>query len=279
MATIPSPTRDSLQPSNDPTGLTPGVDLDRMQKTKRARILIIDDDVDLIDLLKITLREAGFDVASATDSQSALTQVVEVAPDVILLDLMMPEMDGWSIYRNLNAITKAPVIVITASANQEYAVRSLEMGAQDYITKPFYNPEMIARIHKVLDRVKKGEPPTATVFPEIDLRLDYESHEILLRGQTIYLPPSEFNFLRILAESAPKSVGCAAIAGQLWGEDSPKHRSHIKNIVFLLRQKMEEDPSVPRLIVNYRSLGYQLDTRPREDAKRKSRRKESTFLP
>ena len=272
MATIPNLTSSSSQSSSNPADLTPGVDLDQVQTAVRARILIIDDDPDLIDLLKITLRKAGFDVASALDSQSALSQVAEVNPDVILLDLMMPEIDGWSIYQNLRAITKAPVIMISASANQDYAVRSLELGAQDYISKPFYNPELIARINKVLQQAKKGEPAAAAVFPEIDLRIDSESHEIVLRGQTIYLPPSEFNFLRILAESAPKSVSCAAIAEQLWGEDNPKHRSHIKNIVFLLRQKMEDNPSVPRLIVNYRSLGYQLDTRPREDANRKSRR-------
>ena len=270
MASILNLSSNPVQSSDDPAHLTPGVDLDRTQKIHRARILIIDDDVDLIDLLKITLRQAGFDVASASDSESALTQVVEVNPDAILLDLMMPQMDGWSIYRQLRALTQALVIVISASANQDYAVRSLEMGAQDYITKPFYNPEMIARINKVLQRVKKGKPPEAAVFPEIDLSLDYESHEITLRGQTTYLPPSEFNFLRILAEAAPKCVSGAAIASQLWGEDSPQHRSHIKNIVFLLRQKVEENPSIPRLIVNYRGLGYQLDTRLRGGGNRKS---------
>jgi DNA-binding response OmpR family regulator len=272
MAGLSNLSSNPVQASHDPTDLTSGVDLDRMHKSQRARILIIDDDVDLIDLLKITLRQAGFDVASASNAQSALSQVVEVNPDAILLDLMMPEMDGWSLYQHLRTITRAPVIVISASANQEYAVRSLEMGAQDYMTKPIYNPEMIARINKVLQRVKKEESRVGAVFPEIELSLDSESHEITLRGQTIYLPPSEFNFLKILAEAAPKCVSCAVIAGRLWGEDSSQHRSHIKNIVFLLRQKMEEDPSLPQLIVNYRGLGYQLDTRTGGHANRKSSR-------
>ncbi len=253
--------KNPVQPVNEAHSPTIGIDLDERGEPNRPRILIIDDDADLIALLKITLRKAGYDVASATDSTGALSQAVEVNPHMILLDLMMPDVDGWSIYQQLRTVTSAPVIVITASGNQDYAVKSLEMGAQDYITKPFYNPELVARINKVLRQMKASEIEAVKFFPHIDLRIDYETHEILLRGRSIYLTPHEFNVLKVLADNAPKSLGFAAICKLVWGEDSPKHRSQIKNLVFLLRRKMEVVPTSPRLIVNYRSLGYQLDTR------------------
>ncbi|HTX92324.1 MAG TPA: response regulator transcription factor [Anaerolineales bacterium] len=238
-----------------------GADLDNKQRIDRPRVLIIDDDKDLVTLLKIILRGAGFDVASATDHSSALVQATEIRPHVILLDLMMPEVDGWATYQKLRTLTSAPVIVVTASANQDDAVRSLEMGAQDFITKPFYNPELVARIRKVLRQSKAGDLDPVLFFPGIDLKIDFESHEVSLRGRSIYLTPQEFSILKTLAENAPKSLSFAAICNSVWGEDDPRHRSQIKNIIFLLRRKLEDEPIAPKLIVNYRSLGYQLDTR------------------
>jgi len=127
-----------------------GTDLDNIGKQTRARVLIVDDDMDFIEMLKLILRHAGFDVAGATDSQMALEKCAEINPDVILLDLMIPGVDGWGIYQILREITRAPVIVVSASGNRDNVVRSLEMGIYDYISKPFYNPEIIARINRVL---------------------------------------------------------------------------------------------------------------------------------
>jgi DNA-binding response OmpR family regulator len=249
------------QPYADPHGLMLGIDLDVQKDNLRPRVLIIDDDDDLITLLKITFRKAGFDVAGASNHIDALARVADVKPHVILLDLMMPDVDGWTIYQQLREITAVPVIVVTASGNQDFAVRSLEMGAQDYVTKPFYTPELVARIKNALRQRKPAEPEPDMAFPSIGLRIDIVNHEVVLHGQSIYLTPQEFNVLKLLAEHAPKSLSFGAISQLLWGEDTQKHRSQIKNIIFLLRRKIEQDPGAPKLIVNYRSLGYQLNIR------------------
>lgn len=237
----------------------PGTDLDYIRKETRPRVLIVDDDLDFVEMLKLILRHAGFDVAGASDSNTALEKCAELNPDVILLDLMIPGVDGWGIYQILREITRAPVIVVSASGNRDNAVRSLEMGIYDYISKPFYNPEIIARINRVLQRVEQAGPIKVKVFPNENLRIDLDAQEVVLRGETLQLLPREFKFLSILAESAPKKVSYKALGEILWGEDNEKTRSHLKTIVFSLRQKMEVDPTSPRLILNYRGVGYQLE--------------------
>lgn len=237
----------------------PGADLDYAVKQNRPRVLIVDDDPDFIEMLKLILRHSGFDVAGATDSNTALEKCAEINPDVILLDLMIPGVDGWGIYQILREITRAPVIVVSASGDRDNAVRSLEMGIYDYISKPFYNPEIIARINRVMQRVEQAAPMKVKVFPSENLRIDLDAQEVVLRGETLQLLPREFKFLSILAETAPRKVSYKVLGESLWGEDNNRTRSHLKTIVFSLRQKMEVDPISPRLILNYRSVGYQLD--------------------
>jgi len=241
-----------------------GYDLDATIDSSRKRVFIVDDDPDFVAMTKIILCNAGFDVASAPDGIVALKRCAEVNPDVILLDLLMPEQDGFQTFQKLQKITDAPVIVVTASSNHHHAVQSFQIGVEDFISKPFYNPEMVARIQAVLRRSKakkeaKNEERTF-VFPNIDLMLNMEAHEVNLRSEQIKLLPREFAVLSILAEKAPKPVKYDVITRNLWGEDSDKNRSHLKNVVYSLRQKIEEDPQKPNLIVNYHRFGYQLDT-------------------
>jgi DNA-binding response OmpR family regulator len=240
---------------------TSGADLDVIAKGNRPRILIIDDDADTIAMLKIILRHAGFDVAGAGDHQRAFSQVSELNPDVILLDIMMPDVDGWGIYQIIKKVTNAPVIVISGSGNRDHAVKSLEMGAEDFIAKPFHNPEIVARINKVLLHGSGSGASRVKSFPGIDLLIDYGSREIVLRGQVLRLVPSEFKLLAILAENAPHSVSYETISNGLWGLDSAGNRSHIKNIIFSLRHKFGKILGSSDIIVNYRSVGYQLDIR------------------
>ena len=243
------------------TPLPAGVDLDVLVKGDRPRVLIVDDDADTISMLKIILRHAGFDVAGAGDHQSALSRASELNPDLILLDLMMPEVDGWGIYKMLKKVTSAPVIVLSGSGNRDHAARSLEMGAEDFVAKPFHNPEIIARINKVLLRRNTGSASRARSFPGIDLMIDHGSREIILRGQMVHLVPSEFKLLALLAESAPHSVSYETISKALWGVDNASNRSHIKSIIFSLRRKFEAIDGSSEIIVNYRSVGYKLDVR------------------
>jgi DNA-binding response OmpR family regulator len=253
--------------SPDNSNITPtlnmvGSDLDLASTLPRQRVLVIDDDPDFITMTKLILVQAGFDVAGALGCNAALEKCSEVNPDLILLDLMMPEIDGFETYKRLSQVTEAPVIVITASGDRANAVRSLEAGVQDYISKPFYNAEMVARIQAVLKRSKPVEEEAFSIFPEVGLLIKFDSREVFLHDKFIQLVPREFSLLSILAKNAPKPVHYTDITHHMWGEDNPKNRSHLKNIVFSLRQKLEEVPTNPKLLINYRSLGYHLVTKP-----------------
>ena len=149
-----------------------GNDLDATLHAPRKRVLIVDDDPDFVDMTKLILCRAGFDVASAFSGVVALGKCAEVKPDVILLDLMMPELDGFETFQRLKRVTEAPVIVITASGDRNNAVKSFQAGMEDYIPKPFYSPEMVARVQAVIRRAQEKKKDSMLVFSKVDLMLN-----------------------------------------------------------------------------------------------------------
>ena len=235
-----------------------GYDLDSESNSTHNRVLVVDDDPDFITMTKLILCQAGFDVAGALGCSSALEKCSMVKPDVILLDLMMPEVDGFETYERLKKVTRAPVIVVTASGDRENAAKSLRSGMEDYISKPFYNAEMIERVRAVLRRAGNEGKENTRAFPDIDLFVNFDTQEVYLNGKYIRLVPRQFLVLSILAKQAPRPVNYTMLTEEIWGEDAPKNRAHLKNIIFSMRQKLEMDPTHPRLVVNYRGLGYQL---------------------
>ena len=245
-----------------PENALSGIDLDHASQATRPRVLVVDDDTDYIVMIKLILRNAGFDVAGAVSCQMALEKCEIMNPDVILLDLMMPEVDGFDTFTLLRERTSAPVIFISAASNQDYAVKSLEMGGEDYITKPFYSPEVVARIHSVLQRT----PPSNRVnkYSLLGLSVNGDTHEVSYGDKTVRLLPLEFTLLSILAEYSPRNVAYEKVTKQIWGEDSPKRRTHLKTVVFALRKKLAVELNCPFQIVNYRSLGYQLVSNPNQ---------------
>ncbi len=239
-----------------------GSDLDFSKSRERPKILIVDDDTDFIDMLKIVLRKAGFDVAGAQDFQTAVQKCREVDPNVILLDLLMPDVDGWEVFQRLGQVTKSPVIFVSAAPFQENVVRGFEIGAEDFIAKPFNNPELIARIKRVLRNPLYAHRPNIKRYPDSGLVIDFDAHEVSRNGRNIHLIPREFTLLEILAENAPRSVSYEKITTQMWGEDSMKNRAHLKTIVFSLKRKLQNTDSEMPLIVNNRGIGYQLISHP-----------------
>jgi DNA-binding response OmpR family regulator len=239
-----------------------GVDLDTIQARSSARrALIIDDDPDTVDLIKIIFRNAGMDVVGAFSGKEAIQKCSDSIPSVILLDLMMPDMDGWETYTNIRQMTDAPVIVVSADTKKENVVRGLNTGFDDYVTKPFFPPELVARVNTVLRRAGSSRPVTKRVYPEIDLTIDFETHEVNLRGEEIHLSSREFALLEVLAVKAPRLVRYEEIATKIWDKDNYKVRNRIKYLIYLLRQKIELDPNDPKLVINREGLGYQLDTK------------------
>ena len=241
--------------------ITVGVDLDGLNgKEHHRKALIVDDDPDAVDLMKIIMRNAGIDVVGAYSGYEALQKCADIHPHIILLDLMMPGMDGWQTYQALRRMTNAPVIMISANGKKENIVECLQIGFDDYMMKPFFPPELVARVNAVLRRVSVPKPVKVRVFPEIQLTIDFDNKEVALNDKLIQLTSREFAVLGVLAINAPGVVKYEEISAAVWGEDSSRHRNRIKYLIYLLRQKIEDDPKNPELVINREGLGYKLKT-------------------
>ena len=165
--------------NQSPASASRGIDLDLIYgMANRSRVLIIDDDPDMVGLLKEILRTAGFDVVGALGCREALKKCTDFPPSLIMLDLMMPEIDGWQTFSSLREVTSAPVIVVSAITNKEEVVHGLQIGADDYVTKPFFNAEIVARVNSVLRRAKSSELPDRYSFPEFNLVINIDTKEV-----------------------------------------------------------------------------------------------------
>jgi DNA-binding response OmpR family regulator len=236
-----------------------GADLDEVYASNRKRILVVEDEPDTVFLLKHILRSAGYNVLGATSGQEALKKFSEVKPNLVLLDLMMPGMDGWETYRYLRQMSDVPVMILSAVANKDEVVRALRMGVDDYLTKPFINAEVVARVEAILRRAQTGvQEVDRLLFPEVDLIVDFRTQEILHCGQRVQLTGREFSIMALLARSAPAIVAYHDIATQIWDEDSAEARNRIKYLVHLLRRKFARLPGKPDFIENVDRLGYKL---------------------
>jgi DNA-binding response OmpR family regulator len=237
-----------------------GIDLDEASTDSRQSVIVIDDEADTVYLLKLLLRNAGFNVMSAACGEDALRKILEHQPDLVLLDIMMPVMDGWEFYRYLKQVAEVPVIIISALGTKECIIKGLHNGADDYIVKPFDNSEVVERIHAVLRRSGKKHTSGRLIFPGIGLVIDTASQEVSIRGQPIGLSPKEYSILKILALNAPSIVRYETIATTLWDRDSREVRNRTKYLVYLLRRKLEKVNPSRQLILNLDRRGYKLQT-------------------
>lgn len=237
-----------------------GVDLDEVYASERHSVLVVEDEPDTVMLLKHILRSAGFNVMGATSGNEAIRKVGDVKPDLIMLDIMMPEMDGWEIYHYIRQMTDTPVIVISALDNKEDIIKALRLGVDDYVTKPFFNAEVIARAQAVLRRYGKAEEVSRLVFPEVDLVIDFQTQKVTLRSMPVQLTNKEFSVLAVLARSAPEVVNYQTIAHQVWGMDTPDVRKRIKYLVYIIRRKLQSLDPTRELIANVDRLGYKMNS-------------------
>lgn len=224
----------------------------------RPTVLIVDDDADTVALLKTALRKEGMDVGGATDGYQALEKFGELNPDIVLLDLMMPDLDGWETYRRLRELGDVPIVIISAKASKENIVEGLETGVDDYVPKPFHLPEVAARVRAVLRRASEPAHQPMHVFPKVGLVVEPETHHVSREGEAIDLSPNEFTLLKVLAEQAPRPATYEQITRSVWG-DEQERRDRIKYLVHLLRQKLEPESSSPKLIMTRTDVGYQLN--------------------
>jgi DNA-binding response OmpR family regulator len=237
-----------------------GVDLDATEFTERQIVLIVEDDADTVFLLKQILVSNGFNVVSALNSQDALKKLADFMPNLVLLDLMMPEVDGWQTLKHIREMSNIPVIILSALNEKANVIKGLSMGADDYIGKPFFNDEVVERVKAVLRRSEHRQQVDRYSFPKIDLSIEFSSHQVIYKTHQIRLTPKEFDVFAMLVKSAPVVVKYPEITETIWGEDNSDARKRTKYLIYLIRQKFKKiDPNF-ELILNDGRLGYRLDT-------------------
>ncbi|MGQ0624200.1 MAG: response regulator transcription factor [Sporichthyaceae bacterium] len=221
----------------------------------RPRVLVVDDEANIVELLSTSLRFAGFDVATAVNGEQALDAVRHFAPDLLVLDVMMPDMSGFGVVKQLRAAGSAvPVLFLTARDATEDRINGLTLGGDDYVTKPFSLDEVIARIRAVLRRTTRAEPNASSRLVFADLELDIETHEVWRAGQTVPLSPTEFKLLRYFMTNPRRVLSKAQILDHVWNYDFNGEVNIVESYVSYLRRKI--DTVEPRLLHTLRGVGY-----------------------
>jgi DNA-binding response OmpR family regulator len=237
-----------MMPSHDPGRLPPV-----------TRLLLVDDDRSLIDVLSMALADAGFAVDTATDGKAGLERFHAMLPDLVVLDLLMPEMDGLELCRRIRATHATPVIMLTSRGDEIDKVLGLELGADDYVTKPFSTRELIARIRAALRRLDLDRPPApsaASLRRRGPLSLDVDRREVLLRGHRVLLTATEFELLWTLAENPGRVCTRDSLVDRVYGEEIVVADRTIDTFVKRLRKKLAEIDPQYRPIETVRAVGY-----------------------
>jgi DNA-binding response OmpR family regulator len=221
------------------------------------KILIVDDDIPLTKTIDRTVREAGYDTLLAYTAEDGLRLALNQHPDLILLDIMVPGMGGWEVCRQVREASAVPIIFLTALGATENIVHGLEMGADDYIVKPFEDAELLARIKAHLRRAQSGdEDKSLLVFEQGRLIIDVAAHKVTRRGEPVGLTPREFELLVALAADAGRVIPTADLVQRAWGMSDEAAADNIKPYIHYLRKKIEDDPASPHWILTVRGVGY-----------------------
>lgn len=225
-----------------------------------ARLLVVDDEPNIRELLSTSLRFAGFDVVAAGNGREALTAAEEHNPDLAVLDVMLPDMDGFTVTRRLRAAGRHfPVLFLTARDDTKDKVTGLTVGGDDYVTKPFSLDEVVARIRAVLRRTQPMDDDDAVIRVD-DLELDDDAHEVRRSGTSIELSPTEFKLLRYLMLNPNRVLSKAQILDHVWEYDFNGDASIVESYISYLRRKVDTDPDAPALIQTKRGVVYVLRT-------------------
>jgi two-component system OmpR family response regulator len=222
------------------------------------KILVVDDEKKIVDIVKAYLEKEGYQVIVAYDGNSALELTRNHSPDLIVLDLMLPEISGWDICRTLRKNSDTPIIMLTARDEVSDRIVGLELGADDYVTKPFSASELVSRVRAVLRR-SESRTTTKTVLTVADLTIDVEKRQVCRGSEAIELTPIEFELLRVMAENPGRVYSRMQLLDSAQGEAYEGYErtidSHIKN----LRKKIEPDPAVPNYITTVYGVGYKVE--------------------
>ena len=225
---------------------------------RTARILLVDDDVSIQRAVAPLLRSRGYHVDVVSTGLDAVKAVEADAPDLVVLDLGLPDLEGAEVCRRMRQHTKAPIVILSARSGEAEKVAALDIGADDYVTKPFGPEELLARIRVALRRVFEAEEPALERVTVGDITIDFGRHHVARAGEDVRLTPKEFDLLALLARNADRVLTHRAILKAIWGPNAVDQPEHLWVLVAQLRKKIEPDPATPRYLLSEPWVGYRL---------------------
>ncbi|MCL7451543.1 MAG: response regulator transcription factor [Anaerolineae bacterium] len=233
--------------------------------SKKASILVVDDEPHVQKLVKANLESSGYRVLLADDGEQAVKMVEEEIPDLVILDLMLPKMDGYAVCRRIREFSVVPVIMLTARSAQVDLVHGFEVGADDYLTKPFSVTELLMRVQAVLRRTKWPEEILSRQHFKVGpVEIDFAQHRVTVDGDAVKLTPTEYRLLSYLASNPNRVVSHRELLRAVWGPEYGEETEYLRVYMRYLRQKLEPEPSEPRYLLTQPGAGYML-YQPEED--------------
>jgi two-component system KDP operon response regulator KdpE len=230
--------------------------------SRPAVILLVDDDVSIQRAVAPLLRSRGYHVDVVGTGHDAVRAVADNSPDLIVLDLGLPDLEGAEVCRQMRQHTKAPIIILSARSGEAEKVAALDIGADDYVTKPFGPEELLARIRVALRRVFEADEPAVERVQVGDISVDFARHHVIRAGEDVKLTPKEFELLALLARNADRVLTHRAILKAIWGANAVDQPEHLWVLMGQLRKKIEPDPATPRYLLSEPWVGYRLVTHP-----------------
>jgi two-component system, OmpR family, KDP operon response regulator KdpE len=226
--------------------------------TRPSRILLVDDEVVIQRAVAPLLRSQGYEVEVVGTGKEAVAAVADRSPDLIVLDLGLPDVEGTEVCRRIRRESKAPIVILSARGGEADKVAALDIGADDYVTKPFGSEELLARIRVALRRLEQSEGPQLERLAVADLVIDYNRRRVLRGDEDIRLTPKEFELLELLARNVDRVLTHRTILKSIWGGNAVDQPEHVWVLVAQLRKKIERDPSNPQYLLSEPFVGYRL---------------------
>lgn len=221
-------------------------------------ILLIDDDETLLTLLADQLRTAGYQPTLAEDGETGLRLSKETNPDMVIVDVMMPGLDGWEVCKQIREFSTVPIMMLTAKGEELDKLRGFQLGVDDYVTKPFSFAELVARVSAILARTHRGLSTGNQVISG-ELTVIFDEKRVIRNDQIVVLSPTEYHLLEILVRSLGRTVSTETLLNHVWGPEYAGESKHVKHYIWALRKKIEEDPGDPKHILTERGFGYRFE--------------------
>ncbi len=225
-----------------------------------GKILLVDDDGTLLGFVAEFMTRQGFEVTTADRGDKALRSFFQERPDLVILDVMMPGMDGWEVCARLRELSDTPVIMLTAKTGEADKLRGFRLGVDDYVTKPFSLAELVARVRAVLARTAAQRAQGSAIYQVGPIQVDMRKREVRLNDQPLSLTPTEFRLLAALARRPGEAVSQEDLVGEVWGGARQEAGSALRRYIWFLRQKIEADPDRPQHLLTVRGFGYRLES-------------------